>query len=70
VIVALLAIGTYIRFYFVSWVGERVSADLRDAVYARLIRLHPGFFEANTPMLENPDLIYPGQVLRIPALDA
>ena len=49
VMVLLLAIGTYVRFYFVSWVGERVSADLRNAVYAHLIRMHPGFFEFNTP---------------------
>ena len=31
---------------------------------------YPVIFEANRPMLENPDLIYPGQVLRIPALEA
>ncbi|GGG38097.1 peptidoglycan-binding protein LysM [Bizionia arctica] len=30
---------------------------------------YPEIFEANKPMLKNPDLIYPGQVLRIPALD-
>jgi len=30
---------------------------------------YPVIFEANKPMLKNPDLIYPGQVLRIPALD-
>lgn len=30
---------------------------------------YPAIFEANRPMLENPDLIYPGQVLRIPRLD-
>lgn len=30
---------------------------------------YPAIFEANKPMLKNPDLIYPGQVLRIPALD-
>lgn len=44
-----LTIGTFVRFYFVSWVGERVSADLRNAVYAHLIDLHPGFFETNQP---------------------
>ncbi len=47
--VVLLTIGTFIRFYFVSWVGERVSADIRRAVFAHLIHLHPGFFERNTP---------------------
>ena len=30
---------------------------------------YPEIFEANKPMLKSPDLIYPGQVLRIPALD-
>ena len=44
-----LAIGTFTRFYFISWVGERVSADIRVAVYDRLVRLHPGFFEENAP---------------------
>ena len=48
-LVLLLAVGTYVRFYFVSWVGERVSADIRLAVYARLVRMHPAFFEANQP---------------------
>ena len=28
-----------------SWLGERVVADLREAVYARVIRMDPGFFE-------------------------
>lgn len=48
-LVVLLAFGTYMRFYFVSWVGERVSADIRRAVYGRLIRMHPGYFEENQP---------------------
>lgn len=47
VLVVLLAVGTFIRFYTVSWIGERVSADLRSAVYGHLIELHPGFFEVN-----------------------
>ena len=47
--VVILTIGTFIRFYFVSWVGERVSADIRLAVFNHLIRLHPGFFEENAP---------------------
>ncbi len=45
--VVLLAIGTFARFYLVSWIGERVSADLRRAVYSHVIELHPGFFETN-----------------------
>jgi ATP-binding cassette subfamily B protein len=34
-----------LRFYLVSWLGERVVADLRSAVYARVIRMDPAFFE-------------------------
>lgn len=48
-LVVLLTIGTFVRFYYVSWVGERVSADIRLAVFNHLIRLHPGFFEKNSP---------------------
>ena len=43
----LMAVGTYIRFYLVSWLGERVSADIRKAVFANVVGLHPGYFEAN-----------------------
>ena len=46
-LVVLMAGGTFIRFYFVSWIGERVSADLRKAVFKHLINLHPAFFETN-----------------------
>jgi ATP-binding cassette, subfamily B, bacterial len=45
-IVAVLAAATYTRFYFVSWIGERVSADIRRAVFGHLLDLPPGFFEA------------------------
>lgn len=45
--VLMLAAGTFARFYLVSWIGERVSADLRRAVYNHVIQLHPGFFETN-----------------------
>ncbi len=48
-LVVLLTVGTFVRFYYVSWVGERVSADIRLAVFNHLIRLHPGFFEKNSP---------------------
>ena len=37
------------RFYSVSWLGERVVADIRLAVQANLLRLAPGFFEENSP---------------------
>ncbi len=46
-LVVLLSIGTFIRFYLVSWIGERVSADLRKAVFDHVVTLHPGFFETN-----------------------
>jgi ATP-binding cassette subfamily B protein len=41
----LLAFGTFMRFYLVSWVGERVVADIRKAVFDHIIGLSPGFFE-------------------------
>jgi len=34
-----------LRFYLVTWLGERVVADLREAVYRRVIRMDPSFFE-------------------------
>lgn len=43
----LMACGTFIRFYLVSWLGERVTADIRQAVFDNVIRLHPSFFETN-----------------------
>ena len=45
VIVALLALGTAARYFFVTRLGERVVADLRKAVFARVVTLSPGFFE-------------------------
>lgn len=44
-IVALLAVGTAARYFFVTRLGERVVADIRKAVYARVITLSPAFFE-------------------------
>lgn len=41
----IMAIGTFARFYMVSWLGERVVADLRKAVFDRVLGLHTGFFE-------------------------
>jgi len=43
----LMATGTYVRFYLISWLGERVSADIRTAVFNHVISLHPAFFETN-----------------------
>ena len=47
--IGVLTVGTFVRFYFVSWVGERVSADIRLAVFDHLIHMHPGYFEDNAP---------------------
>ncbi|MFT0622612.1 ABC transporter transmembrane domain-containing protein [Ectopseudomonas guguanensis] len=47
VLVLALAFGTYTRFYLVSWIGERVVADIRRRVFDHLIELHPGFYESN-----------------------
>ncbi|MEX0341877.1 MAG: ABC transporter transmembrane domain-containing protein, partial [Erythrobacter sp.] len=41
-IVGVLALGTAMRFYFVSWLGERVVADIRLRVQENLLRLAPG----------------------------
>ena len=40
-----LAVATAARFYLVSWLGERVTADIRAAVYAHVLRQSPEFFE-------------------------
>ena len=48
-LVGLLGIGTAVRFYFVSWLGERVVADIRRKVQDNLLRLSPAFFEENSP---------------------
>ena len=47
VLVVALAVGTFARFYLVSWIGERVVADLRKQVFDHLVSLHPGFYENN-----------------------
>ncbi len=45
VIVAALAASTCARFYLVSWLGERVAADIRRSVFDKIISLSPTFFE-------------------------
>ena len=47
VVLITLVIGTFFRFYFVSWIGERVSNDVRLAVFNHLLTLHPHYFEMN-----------------------
>jgi ATP-binding cassette subfamily B protein len=42
---AVFGIFAALRFYLVTWLGERVVADMRTAVYARVIRMDPAFFE-------------------------
>ncbi|EQB11864.1 ABC transporter transmembrane domain-containing protein [Sphingobium lactosutens] len=48
-IVVVLALASALRFYFVSWLGERVVADIRCATQANLLRQAPRFFEENRP---------------------
>ncbi|HEX8442072.1 MAG TPA: ABC transporter transmembrane domain-containing protein, partial [Allosphingosinicella sp.] len=48
-IVVVLALATATRFYFVSWLGERVVGDIRTEVHRNLLRLEPRFFEENRP---------------------
>lgn len=44
-VVAALATATFARFYLVSWLGERVAADLRRDIFDRVISLSASFFE-------------------------
>jgi ATP-binding cassette, subfamily B, bacterial len=45
IVIVVLALATFARAYLVTWLGERVIADLRRDVYDRVIGLSPGFFE-------------------------
>ena len=47
VLVVALASGTFMRFYLVTWIGERVITDIRRAVFDHVVDLHPAFFETN-----------------------
>jgi ATP-binding cassette, subfamily B, bacterial len=46
-VIALMAAATFSRFFLVSWIGERVVADIRKAVYDHVLKLSPGYFETN-----------------------
>jgi len=46
-IIFFMSIGAYFRFYMVSWIGERVIADIRTKLYSHLVSLTPNFFEDN-----------------------
>lgn len=48
IVTVLISIGTFFRFYLVSSVGERVSADIRLAVFNHIVTLHPSYFETNS----------------------
>jgi ATP-binding cassette, subfamily B, bacterial len=45
VIVAVLAVSSAVRFYYVSWLGERIVADVRDLLFKHLTTLTPSFYE-------------------------
>ncbi|MBW7862433.1 MAG: ATP-binding cassette domain-containing protein [Rhodocyclaceae bacterium] len=45
-VIVVLALATFTRFYHVSWLGERVTADLRQRVFDHLLTLPPSWFEA------------------------
>ena len=45
VVVTVMAASVAARVYLVTWIGERVVADIRRAVFARVLRLEPAFFE-------------------------
>lgn len=44
-VAVVMAAGTFVRFYMVSWIGERAVADIRTAVFDRILSLHTSFFE-------------------------
>jgi len=44
-IASLLAVSTSLRYYCVSWLGERVVADVREAVFSHILRLSQSFYE-------------------------
>ena len=47
ILVVAVSVGAYFRFYMVSWLGERVVADIRKTLYRHLVTLPPSFFEDN-----------------------
>lgn len=46
-ITVILAAGTYARFYFITYTGEKVVADIRRDIYSHILKLSPEFFEKN-----------------------
>jgi ATP-binding cassette subfamily B protein len=47
IVIIFMAVGTFSRFYLVTWIGERVTADIRKAIFNHLITLEPNYFETN-----------------------
>ena len=47
IVVMIISIATFMRYYLVMWLGEKVVSDLRVAIYKQVIKLSPGFFELN-----------------------
>ncbi|MGM0983322.1 MAG: ABC transporter transmembrane domain-containing protein [Pseudomonadota bacterium] len=47
VVVSVLALASALRYYLVTWIGERLAGDLRRRVFDHLLDLEPGFFEAS-----------------------
>lgn len=45
-VVTVLALASALRYYLVTWIGERLAADLRRRVFDHLLTLEPGFFES------------------------
>jgi ATP-binding cassette, subfamily B, bacterial len=45
-VTVLLALASYARFFLVSWIGERVVADIRSDIYRHLVSMHVGYFES------------------------
>lgn len=44
-VILVMSVATWVRFYTISWLGERVIADIRRVVFARLLDLSPGWYE-------------------------
>ncbi len=47
-IVVLLAVSSYIRYYLVSWIGERVVSDIRKVLFQHVLGLSPAYFETTS----------------------
>lgn len=43
-ITGIASVAVFLRFYFMSWLGERVSADIRNSVYQHMLKLAPAFY--------------------------